>query len=66
MKIFSLVRLKEKTFFQREKKETKKKLKKEKRKKKETSYINFKYIYFFYILCITQYSKYPRAPVFIF
>jgi len=35
MKIFSLVRLKEKTFFQREKKEMKKKHKKEKKKKRK-------------------------------
>ena len=35
MKIFSLVRLKEKTFFHQEKKETKKTHKKEKRKKRK-------------------------------
>ena len=44
MNFFSLVRQKEKTFFQQEKKETKKKHKKGKKEKKETSYINFKYI----------------------
>ena len=44
MKIFSLVRIKEKTFFHKEKKETKKTHKKGKKEKKETSYINFKYI----------------------